>query len=54
VVVSSPLVTVVLMHFDRPAGLHRPDETFLLAGLADRQVLEQAAVTLVSRAGEVF
>jgi hypothetical protein len=54
VAVSSPLVTVVLMHRDQPAGLHYPDETFLLAGLADRQVLEQAADTLVSRSGEAF
>jgi hypothetical protein len=53
VAVSSPLVSVVLMHRDRPA---RPDfdETYLLAGLATRQTLEQAAATLVSRPGEAF
>jgi hypothetical protein len=53
VAVSSPLVSVVLMHRDRPA---RPDfdETYLLAGLANRQTLEQAAATLVSRPGEAF
>jgi hypothetical protein len=53
VAVSSPLVSVVLMHRDRPA---RPDfdETYLLAGLATRQALEQAAATLVSRPGEAF
>ena len=53
VAVSSPLVSVVLMHRDTPA---RPDfdETYLLAGLATRQTLEQAAATLVSRPGEAF
>ena len=54
VAVSSPLVTVVLMHRDVAAPGPYADETFLLAGLADRQVLEQAAATLVSRPGEVF
>lgn len=48
VLVSAPLVTVVLMK--RDGG---PD-TFLLAGLADQQVLEQAAATLVSRSDEDF
>jgi hypothetical protein len=53
VAVSSPLVSVVLMHRDSPS---RPsfDETYLLAGLATRQTLEQAAATLVSRAGGAF
>ena len=53
VAVSSPLVSVVLMHRDRPA---RPDfdETYLLAGLATPKTLEQAAATLVSRPGEAF
>jgi hypothetical protein len=46
--VSAPLVTVVLMRRD---GAH---DTFLLAGLADRQVLEQAAATLVSKPGEDY
>ena len=54
VVVSSPLVTVVLMHPDDQGRRPDADETFLLAGLADRQVLEQAAATLVSRSGEAF
>lgn len=48
VLVTAPLVTVVLM---RRAGA---TDTFLLAGLADRQVLEQAAATLVSRPGEDY
>jgi hypothetical protein len=53
VAVSSPLVSVVLMHRDAPT---RPDfdETYLLAGLATGRTLEQAAATLVSRAGEAF
>ncbi len=53
VAVSSPLVSVVLMHRDTPARPHF-DETYLLAGLATRQTLEQAAATLVSRPGEAF
>ena len=48
VLVSAPLVTVVLMK--RDTG---PD-TFLLAGLADPRVLEQAAATLVSRPDEDY
>ena len=53
VVVSSPLVSVVLMHRDQPS---RPnfDETYLLAGLATPQTLEHAAATLASRPGEAF
>jgi hypothetical protein len=53
VVVSSPLVSVVLMHRDRPSRGDF-DETYLLAGLATRQALEQAAATLASRPGEAF
>jgi hypothetical protein len=48
VLVATPLVTVVLM---RRTGA---TDTFLLAGLADRQVLERAAATLVSRPGEDY
>ncbi|HYZ57340.1 MAG TPA: hypothetical protein VE733_28080 [Streptosporangiaceae bacterium] len=48
VLVTAPLLTVVLMH--RTGAT----DTFLLAGLADRQVLEQAAATLVSRPGEDY
>lgn len=54
VLVTSPLVTVVLMHRDVPSGPPGSDVTFLLAGLANSTVLEQAAATLVSRAGEPF
>jgi hypothetical protein len=53
VAVSSPLVSVVLMHRDTPARANF-DETYLLAGLASRQTLEQAAAALVSRPGEAF
>ncbi|HEY2241186.1 MAG TPA: hypothetical protein VGI21_20455 [Streptosporangiaceae bacterium] len=53
VAVSSPLVSVVLMHRDRPARADF-DETYLLAGLATLKTLEQAAATLVSRPGEAF
>jgi hypothetical protein len=53
VAVSSPLVSVVLMHRDAPARADF-DETYLLAGLATGRTLEQAAATLVSRAGEAF
>jgi hypothetical protein len=48
VLVTSPLVTVVLMHRTGAA------DTFLLAGLVDRQVLERAAATLVSIPGEDY
>lgn len=48
VLVGAPLVTVVLMRRD-----NGPD-TFLLAGLADQQVLEQAAATLVSQPDEDY
>jgi hypothetical protein len=48
VLITAPLATVVLMH--RTGAT----DTFLLAGLADRQVLEQAAATLVSRPGEDY
>jgi hypothetical protein len=53
VAVSSPLVSVVLMHRDTPARANF-DETYLLAGLATRQTLEQAAAALVSRPGDAF
>lgn len=48
VLVSAPLVTVVLMRRDGT------NDTYLLAGLADAQVLEQAAATLVSKPGEDY
>lgn len=48
VLVSTPLVTVVMMH---RTGTH---DTYLLAGLADASVLEQAAATLVSKPGEDY
>ena len=54
VLVTSPLVNVVLMRRDAPSGRPGADVTFLLAGLADPTVLEQAAATLVSRPGEAF
>jgi hypothetical protein len=54
VVVSSPLVTVVLMHRDAVSRQHYRDVTFLLAGLASQQVLVRAAATLASRPGEAF
>jgi hypothetical protein len=48
VLVSAPLVTVVLM---RRAG---SNDTYLLAGLTDSRLLEQAAATLVSTPGEDY
>jgi hypothetical protein len=48
VLVSAPLVTVVMMH---RTGSY---DTFLLVGLADASVLEQAAATLVSKPGEDY
>jgi hypothetical protein len=52
VLVVSPLVTVVLMRRDVPSAGPGSGVTFLLAGLVNRTVLEQAAATLVSRPGE--
>jgi hypothetical protein len=54
VAASAPLITVVLMHRDVPAGRRYFGDTYLLAGLANRQVLEQAAAELVSRPGEDY
>ena len=48
VLISAPLVTVILMH---RTGTN---DTYLLVGLADSQVLEQAAATLVSKPGEDY
>jgi hypothetical protein len=48
VLVSAPLVTVVMMR--RTVAY----DTYLLAGLADASVLEQAAATLVSKPGEDY
>ena len=48
VLVSAPLITVVMM---RRTGAN---DTYLLAGLADAKVLEQAAATLVSKPGEDY
>ena len=54
VVASAPLITVVLMHPNISTGHHYFGDTYLLAGLADTQVLEQAAEELVSRPGEDY
>ena len=55
VVASAPLITVVLMHPDGPPG--RPyygDSLPARRGLADSQVLEQAAEELASRPGRDY
>jgi hypothetical protein len=54
VVASAPLITVVLMHPDVPAGRQYIGDTYLLVGLANRQVLEQAAAELASRRGQDY
>ena len=54
VVASAPLITVVLMHPNTSARHHYFGDTYLLVGLADTQVLEQAAEELVSRPGEDY
>ena len=54
VVASAPLITVVLMHPDVPPGKHFIGDTYLLAGLANQQVLEPAAAQLASRPGEDY
>jgi len=54
VLATAPLITVVLMHPDVPAGKHYIGDTYLLAGLADHQVLEQAAAELASRPGQDY
>ena len=54
VVASAPLITVVLMHPDVPPGKHYIGDTYLLVGLANSQVLEQAAAELASRPGEDY
>ena len=51
VAASAPLITVVLVHPDAAADRHYYGDTYLLAGLADSQVLEQAAEELASRPG---
>ncbi len=54
VVASAPLITVVLIRPYFPADQNYFRGVYLLAGLADRQVLEQAAEELVSRPGEGY
>ena len=54
VAASAPLITVVLVHPDAPAGRRYFGDTYLLAGLADAQVLEQAAGELASRPGRDY
>ncbi len=54
VVASAPLITVVLIRPYFPTYHYYFRGIYLLAGLADRQVLEQAAEELVSRPGEGY
>jgi hypothetical protein len=53
-VASAPLITVVLIRPYFPSYQYYFRGIYLLAGLADRQVLEQAAEELVSRPGEGY
>ena len=54
VVASAPLITVVLIRPYFPSYQYYFRGIYLLAGLADRQVLEQAAEELVARPGEGY